>query len=80
METTSHTVEIPVQSIATHLAAVKFDNTVWREAYRMFLNMKSTDYVHPLYTVDDAKRVYQFDCLGFVDHVLINAEPGPATP
>jgi hypothetical protein len=41
----------------------------------MFLNIKSTDYVHPPYTVDDAKGVYQFDCLGFVDHVLINANP-----
>jgi hypothetical protein len=75
METISHTAEIPVQSVATQLAAVKSDNAIWREAYRMFLNMKSTDYVHPPYTVDDAKGVYQFDCLGFVDHVLINANP-----
>jgi hypothetical protein len=74
-ETTSHTTEIPVPSIAAPLAAVKSDNAVWREAYRMFLNMKSTDYVHPPYTVDDVDGVYQFDCLGFVDHVLINADP-----
>jgi hypothetical protein len=74
-EMTSNTADIPVQSIATQLAAVKSDNAVWREAYRMFLDMKSTDYVHPPYTVDDAKGVYQFDCLGFVDHVLINANP-----
>jgi hypothetical protein len=74
-ETTSNTADIPVQSVATQLAAVKSDNTVWREAYRMFQNMESTDYVHPPYVVDDAMGVYQFDCLGFVDHVLINADP-----
>ena len=75
METTSHTIEIPLQSIATQLAAVKSENPVWREAYRMFLNMKSTDYIPPPYMVDDAKRVYQIDCLDFVDQVLINADP-----
>jgi hypothetical protein len=61
-------------SIAEQLAAVKSDNSIWREAYRMFLNMKSTEYVHPPYTVDDAAGIYEFDCLGFVDHVLMNAD------
>ncbi|MHB8162973.1 MAG: hypothetical protein ACYDDV_01345 [Methanoregula sp.] len=65
----------PTQNIADQLAAVKSDNTVWREAYRMFLNMKSTEYVHPPYTIDDAAGIYKFDCLGFVDHVLMNADP-----
>jgi hypothetical protein len=65
----------PHQSIADQLAAVRSDNAIWREAYRMFLNMKSTDYVHPPYTVDEAAGVYRFDCLGFVDHVLMNSDP-----
>lgn len=63
------------QSIATQLAAVKSDNAIWREAYRMFSNMKSTEYVHPPYSVDDALGIYKFDCLGFADHVLMNADP-----
>jgi hypothetical protein len=75
METTGHTIESPEHSIAAQLVSVKSENPVWREAYRMFLNMKATDYVHPPYTVDDAKGVYKFDCLGFVDHVLINTAP-----
>ncbi len=75
-ETVSHTSGAsPVGSIAGQLAAVRSDNAVWREAYRMFLNMKSTEYVHPPYTVDDALGIYKFDCLGFVDHVLMNADP-----
>lgn len=65
----------PYQGIADQLAAVRSDNAIWREAYRMFLNMKSTDYVHPPYTVDEAAGIYRFDCLGFVDHVLMNADP-----
>ena len=66
---------VAVQSIAAQLAAVKSDNAIWREAYRMFSNMKSTEYVHPPYTVDDALGIYKFDCLGFADHVLMNADP-----
>jgi hypothetical protein len=68
-----------VQSIAGQLAAVKSDNAVWREAYRMFSNIKSTEYVHPPYTVDETNGVYRFDCLGFVDHVLMNADPAGYT-
>lgn len=59
--------------IAAQLAAVKSTNPVFLEAYRMFRNIKSTEYVHPPYTDDDAAGIYKFDCLGFVDHVLINA-------
>ena len=66
---------VAVQGIAEQLAAVKSDNVVWNEAYRMFKNMKITEYVHPPYTVDDAAGIYKFDCLGFVDHVLMNADP-----
>jgi hypothetical protein len=65
----------PDQSIAEELAAVKSDSAVWKEAYRMFSNIKSTGYVHPPYTDDDAAGIYRFDCLGFVDHVLMNATP-----
>ena len=65
----------PAQGIAEQMAAVKSTNSIWRESYRMFLNMKSTDYVHPPYTVDDADGVYKFDCLGFVDHILMNSDP-----
>jgi hypothetical protein len=63
------------ESIAAQLASVKSDNAVFREAYRMFRNMKSTEYVHPPYTDDDTAGVYKFDCLGFVDHMLMNASP-----
>jgi hypothetical protein len=73
-ETVSHVTAHPAQSIADQLAVVKSDNAVWKEAYRMFSNMKSTEYVHPPYTVDDAAGIYKFDCLGFVDHVLMNAD------
>jgi hypothetical protein len=66
---------IPSQNIADQLAAVRSDNPVWREAYRMFLNMNSTEYVPPPYQVDDARGIYRFDCLGFVDHVMMNADP-----
>lgn len=65
----------PAQSIAGQLEAVKSNNVIWRESYRMFSNMKSTEYVHPPYTVDDPAGIYRFDCLGFVDHVLMNADP-----
>jgi hypothetical protein len=41
----------------------------------MFSNIKSTGYVHPPYTVDYTAGIYRFDCLGFVDHVLMNADP-----
>lgn len=64
-----------ILSIREQLAEVKSDSAVWREAYRMFLNMKATEYVHPPYTVDEADGIYKFDCLGFVDHVLMNAAP-----
>ncbi len=69
----------PTPNIADQLAAVKSDSTVWHEAYRMFLNVKSTEYVHPPYTIDDAAGIYKFDCLGFVDHVLLNADPAVYT-
>jgi len=69
------TVAAPVQGIAEQLAAVKSDNVLWRESYRMFSNMKSTEYVHPPYTVEDPAGIYRFNCLGFVDHVLMNADP-----
>lgn len=75
VKTISHTNAPSTQSIAEQLAAVKSTSVVWREAYRMFSNMKSTEYVHPPYTVDDAAGIYKFDCLGFVDHVLMNADP-----
>ncbi|MCX6692861.1 MAG: hypothetical protein NTW33_12665 [Methanoregula sp.] len=74
-ETASRPTAPPAMSIADQLSAVKSDNAIWREAYRMFRNMRSTEYVHPPYTVDDAAGVYKFDCLGFVDHVLMNADP-----
>lgn len=71
-----HTIgKTPAQTIAEQLAAVQSDNAVWREAYRMFSNMKETGYVHPPYTVDETAGIYMFDCLGFVDHVLMNANP-----
>jgi hypothetical protein len=73
-ETVSYTTTIPARSIADQLASVRSDNAVWHEAYRMFRNVKSTDYVHPPYTVDDAAGIYRLDCLGFVDHVLMNAD------
>lgn len=68
------TASVP-DSIAAQLAAVKSTNPVFTEAYRMFRNIKSTEYVHPPYTDDDAAGIYRFDCLGFVDHVLMNATP-----
>ncbi len=64
-----------MEGIAAQLAAVRSDSAVWSEAYRMFRNMRQTAYVHPPYTDDDAAGVYKFDCLGFVDHVLMNADP-----
>jgi hypothetical protein len=73
---TSHTTTpATARDIGEQLAAVKSENPVWKEAYRMFNNIRSTEYVHPPYTVDDAAGVYKFDCLGFVDHVLMNADP-----
>lgn len=60
--------------IAEQLASVTSDNPIWREAYRMFRNIRTTEYVHPPYTVDDATGIYKFDCLGFVDHVLMGAD------
>ncbi|MFA4849775.1 MAG: hypothetical protein WC626_08625 [Methanoregula sp.] len=75
METVSHTTAIPVTSITDQLAAVRSDSAIWKEAYRMFLTMKSTEYVHPPYMIDEAAGIYRFDCLGFVDHVLMNANP-----
>lgn len=65
----------PAQTIADQLAAVQSGNAIWCEAYRMFSNMKETGYVHPPYTVDETAGIYKFDCLGFVDHVLMNANP-----
>ncbi|HEX3000863.1 MAG TPA: hypothetical protein VHN82_00600 [Methanoregula sp.] len=62
-------------NITEQLASIQSDNPVWREAYRMFRNIRSTEYVHPPYTDDDAAGIYRFDCLGFVDHVLMNSAP-----
>lgn len=61
--------------IADQLESVRSESPVWNEAYRMFRNMRSTEYVHPPYTVDETNGNYRFDCLGFVDHVLMNAAP-----
>ena len=74
-EMVSQTTAPPAQNIADQLAAVKSTNVIWREASRRFSNIKATEYVHPPYTVDDAAGIYRFDCLGFVDHVLMNADP-----
>ena len=63
------------EPIAEQLASVQSDNPVFRETYRMFRNIRSTEYVHPPYTSDDTTGTYKFDCLGFVDHVLMNATP-----
>lgn len=63
------------EPIAEQLASVQSDSPVFREAYRMFRNIRSTEYVHPPYTSDDTTGTYKFDCLGFVDHVLMNATP-----
>lgn len=65
----------PTESIAEQLASVRSENAIWREACRMFRNIHETEYVHPPYTVDDAAGIYRFDCLGFVDHVLMNVTP-----
>ena len=74
-EDTSRTITTaPKETIAEHLASVKSNNPVWNAAYRMFRNIKSTEYVHPPYTSDDATGMYKFDCLGFVDHVLMEAD------
>ena len=75
MTTRAGTATAQTESIAEQLASVKSDNRIWLEAYRMFSNMKETEYVHPPYTVDEAAGIYRFDCLGFVDHVLMNADP-----
>ena len=61
-------------SIIAQLAAVQSNNPVWLEAYRMFNNMKKTEYIHKTF-VDESKGIYDFDCLGFVDTVLKNADP-----
>ena len=61
--------------IDNQLASVKSKNSVWLEAYRMFQTMNSTEYIHPPYYVNDTEGIYQFDCLGFVDHVMMNADP-----
>ena len=61
----------PAQSITEQLASVRSTNPVWIEAYRIFNNMKTTEYIHTT-TVDEAKGIYKFDCLGFVDYVLKN--------
>lgn len=78
-EITGSTTPVPSpsvpDSIAAQLASVRSTNPVWMEAYRMFRNTRSTEYVHPPYTDDDAAGIYKFDCLGFVDHVLVNATP-----
>lgn len=76
-ETTGHAVPAaPAQeSGAEQLVSVRSTNPVFLEAYRMFRNTRSTEYVHPPYTDNDTAGIYKFDCLGFVDHVLMNATP-----
>jgi len=61
-------------SIAAQLASVKSTNPVWKEAYRIFQNMKKTEYVHTT-SVDESEGIYKFDCLGFVDYTLSRASP-----
>lgn len=61
--------------VAEQLRSVQSDSPVFLEAYRMFRNIRSTEYVHPPYISDDTSGTYKFDCLGFVDHVLMNATP-----
>ena len=73
METVNQTTAPPAQSIADQLALVKSDNVVWSEAYRIYMNMKTTEYVHTT-SVDEALGDYKFDCLGFVDYVLSRAD------
>jgi len=60
--------------IAEQMASVKSDNPIWREAYRMYANMKSTRYSHNT-SIDEMQGRYQFDCLGFVNSVMMNADP-----
>lgn len=72
---TGRIVTSPEEDIDRQLSSVQSTNPVWLEAYRMYRNMKSTEYVHPPYMIDDRAGVYKFDCLGFVDHVLMNADP-----
>lgn len=62
------------ERIVQQLASVKSGNVVWTAAYRMFSNMRSTEYIHPPYFVDKTDGIYMFDCLGFVDHVLMDAD------
>lgn len=61
-------------AVAGQLASVTSDNPVWRSAYRMFLSINTTEYVHPPFTVDEANGTYKFDCLGFADHALMDAD------
>jgi hypothetical protein len=75
METAGHSSGSPaVGSITEQLTAVNSKSPVWSEASRMFRNIKTTGYVHPPYSVDDKAGIYKFDCLGFVDHVLMAAD------
>jgi hypothetical protein len=74
-ENSAHVISILKENITAQLASVHSTNPVWLESYRMFRNIRSTEYVHPPYTVDDAAGIYRFDCLGFVDHVLMTADP-----
>ncbi|MFA4860572.1 hypothetical protein [Methanoregula sp.] len=60
--------------VTEQLALVNSSSSVWREAYRIFSNMKSTEYVHTTY-VNESKGIYRFDCLGFVDYVLQQGAP-----
>lgn len=71
----SHSLTGGKEPIAEQLASVQSDSPVFLEAYQMFRNIRSTEYVHPPYTSDDITGTYKFDCLGFVDHVLMNATP-----
>lgn len=69
------TMTIAEQGNLTQQSAMKSDNVVLHEANRILLNMKSTEYVNLPYTIDDAAGIYKFDCRGFVDLVLKNADP-----
>ena len=74
-ETPAETIKAVLrESIEEELASVRSDNPIWREAYRIFQNMKKTEYVHTT-SVDEAQGIYKFDCLGFVDYTLSRADP-----
>ena len=74
-ENTSYAAATPDRDrIAEELASVKSDNPIWSKAYHMYTNMKTTRYSHNT-SIDEGQGIYQFDCLGFVNSVVMNADP-----